>query len=107
MPHEADHVLLRRYADARDSGDLELAGRLWEQLAVNNFDRVQQIVKAFRFSAGGPALPEPERGSAATEAYLRVVAMGANFRGREIGQFYAALVKCVENACRDYGRKEL
>src|SRR4051794_30106185 len=107
MPHEADHLLLRRYADAREAGDLELAGQLWQQLAVNNFDRVQQIVKAFRFSAGGPGLPKHEWGSAASEAYLRVEAMGANFRGPEIGRFYAALVTCVENACRDFGRKEL
>lgn len=107
MPSESDDVLLRRYADARDLGDLETAAEIWEQLAVNNFDRVKQIVKAFRFSPGGPRLPEHEAGSAATEAYLRVVAMGANFREREIGRYYAALVTCVQNACRDYGRKEL
>ena len=33
--------------------------------------------------------------------------MGAGFRKREAGQFYAALVTCVQNACKDYGRKEL
>ena len=107
MPGEPDHLLLRRYAAARDNGDLPLAGRLWEQLAVNNFDRVKQIVKAFRFSPGGRGIPEHEWGSAASEAYIRVVAMGASFHGREAGQFYAALVTCVQNACRDFGRKEL
>ena len=107
MPCEPDHLLLRRYADARDRGDLATASELWKQLAVNNFDRVTQIVKAFRFSPGGPGLPEHEWGSAASEAYLRVVAMGAGFRKREVGQFYAALVTCVQNACKDYGRKEL
>jgi RNA polymerase sigma factor (sigma-70 family) len=107
MLSEPDDLLLPRFADARDSGDLEQAAKFWEQLAVNNFDRVKQIVKAFRFSAGGPKLPEHEWGSAATEAYLRVVAMGANFREREIGRYYAALVTCVQNACRDFGRKEL
>ncbi|MDP9384208.1 MAG: DUF1492 domain-containing protein [Actinomycetota bacterium] len=107
MPSEPDHVLLRRYADARERGELEAAGDLWGRLVVNNFDRVQQIVKAFRFSPGGPGLPEHEWGSAASEAYLRVAAMGANFRKREVGQFYAALVTCVQNACRDYGRREL
>ena len=88
-------------------GERELAAELWQALAVNNFDRVQQIVKAFRFTPGGPGLPEHEWGSAANEAYLRVIAMGAGFRNREIGQFRAALVTCVQNACRDYGRKEL
>jgi RNA polymerase sigma factor (sigma-70 family) len=107
MPFEPDHVLIRRYADACDRGDLEHAAEAWKQLAVNNFDRVNQIVKAFRFSPGQPGLPADEWGSAASEAYLRVIAMGANFRKREIGQFYAALVTCVQNACRDFGRKEL
>jgi RNA polymerase sigma factor (sigma-70 family) len=107
MACDPDPLLLRRYADAHDRGQHELAAQLWEQLAVNNFDRVRQIVKAFRFSPGGPGLPEHEWGSAASEAYLRVIAMGAGFRNREIGRFRAALVTCVQNACRDYGRKEL
>jgi RNA polymerase sigma factor (sigma-70 family) len=107
MPHEPDELLLRRYADAREGGDLERAGEIWKQLAVNNFDRVKQLVKAFRFSPGGRGIPEHEWGSAATEAYLRVVAMGAGFRKREVGRFYAALVTCVQNSCRDFGRKEL
>jgi RNA polymerase sigma factor (sigma-70 family) len=107
MPHEPDELLLRRYADARDGGDLELAGEIWKQLAVNNFDRVKQLVKAFRFSPGGAGIPDHEWGSAASEAYLRVVAMGAGFRTREAGRFYAALVTCVQNSCRDFGRKEL
>ena len=107
MASDPDALLLRRYADAHDRGERELAAELWQQLAVNNFDRVQQIVKAFRFTPGGPRLPEHEWGSAANEAYLRVIAMGAGFRNREIGQFRAALVTCVQNACRDYGRKEL
>ena len=107
MPSEPDHLLLRRYCDARDAGELELAHALWEQLAVNNFDRVKQIVKAFRFTPGGRGLPDHEWGSAASEAYIRVFAMGASFRHREIGRFYAALVTCVQNSCRDFGRKEL
>ena len=104
---EPDELLLRRYADAHERGERDAAAAIWERLAVNNFDRVQQIVKAFRFTPGGRGLPEHEWGSAATDAYLRVVAMGAGFRGREVGQFRAALVSCVQNACRDYGRREL
>jgi RNA polymerase sigma factor (sigma-70 family) len=104
---EPDHLLLRRYAAARDRGAADEAGELWERLAVNNFDRVKQIVKAFRFSPGGRGIADHEHGSAASEAYLRVIAMGANFRKREAGQFYAALVTCVQNTCRDYGRAQL
>jgi RNA polymerase sigma factor (sigma-70 family) len=104
---DRDEVLLQRYADAHEAGDREQAAKLWQELAVNNFDRVKQICKAFRFTPGGKGLPEHEWGSAASEAYLRVVAMGAGFRGRDLGQFRAALLTCVQNACRDYGRKEL
>src|SRR4051794_14311736 len=107
MPFEPDHVLLNKFVDAHERGDLAGAGQCWERLAVNNFDRVNQIVKAFRFTTGGSGIPRDEYGSAASEAYLRVISMGANFRKREPGRFYAALVTCVENACRDFGRKEL
>jgi len=107
MPYEPDHLLLRQFVLARESEDLALAAAIWERLAVNNFDRVKQAVSAFRFSPGGPGIAPDERGSAASEAYLRVVSMGTNFAGREPGQFYAALWTCVENSCRDFGRKEL
>jgi RNA polymerase sigma factor (sigma-70 family) len=107
MSFEPDHLLLSRFVDAHERGDLAAAADCWERLAVNNFDRVKQIVKAFRFSPGGPGIPADEHGSAASEAYLRVISMGANFRKREPGRFYAALVTCVENTCRDFGRKEL
>src|SRR6478609_2385071 len=107
MHSEPDHLLLRRYADARELGRPDEAAATWERLAINNFDRVKQIVRAFRFSAGGPGIAEFDQGSAVTEAYLRVVSMGADFRKREVGQFYAALVTCVQNTCRDFGRKEL
>ena len=107
MPCEPDHRLLSQYCDARDGGELELARTFWEQLAVNNFDRMKQIVKAFRFTTAGGGLPDHEWGSAASEAYIRVIAMGQGFRHREIGRFYAALVICVQNSCRDFGRREL
>jgi RNA polymerase sigma factor (sigma-70 family) len=106
MPFEPDHVLLGRFVDAHERGDLAAAAEYWERLAVNNFDRVKNTVKGFRFSAGGPGIPADERGSAASEAFLRVMAMSAVFRKRELGRFYAALATCVENACRDFGRKE-
>ncbi len=106
MLFEPDHRLLTKFVAAHERGDSVQAARLWEQLAVNNFDRVQQIVKAFQFSPG-KRLPPEEHGSAASEAYLRVISMGASFRKREPGSYYAALYSCVHNACLDYGRKEL
>jgi RNA polymerase sigma factor (sigma-70 family) len=106
MPHEPDHLLLRRYTAAREQGNDQEAARIWERLAVNSFDRIQQICKAFRY-AGGTGIAPDEVGSAATEAYLRVIAMGRGFREREIGQFRAAVWTTVHNSCLDYGRKEL
>ncbi len=106
MPFEPDHLLLSRFVAAQERGDRTEAAELWKRLAVNNFDRVKQIVKAFAFSPG-KRLPADEQGSAASEAYLRVISMGANFRKHEPGRYYAALYTCVNNACMDYGRKEL
>jgi RNA polymerase sigma factor (sigma-70 family) len=106
MRFEPDHRLLTKFVAAQERGDSDEAAALWEQLAVNNFDRVEQIVKAFGFSPGR-RLPPEEHGSAASEAYLRVISMGASFRKRELGSYYAALYSCVHNACLDFGRKEL
>src|SRR4051794_38335775 len=106
MTPEPDRFLLRRYHVSRASGDWIAADQAWEQLAIQNIDRIKNAVKTFKFSAGGKGLPNFEWDSAASEAYLRVIAMGSDFREREPGQFYAALVHCVHNACRDFGRKE-
>jgi RNA polymerase sigma factor (sigma-70 family) len=104
--HLRDDHILALFCRHRDQSDLARASDLWELLAIRNADRVRQIVHAFRFP-GGQALPHDDREDAAQEAFLRVVAMGASFRGAELGQFRAALVRCVRNACMDYGRKLL
>jgi RNA polymerase sigma factor (sigma-70 family) len=106
MPNEPDHLLLRRYVVARDRGRDAEAAQTWERLTENNFDRIKVLCKGFRFP-GGTGLPPDEAGSAASEAYLRVIAMGASFRERELGQFRAAVVRVVHNTCMDFGRKEL
>ena len=106
MANEPDHLLLRRYVVARDRGRDAEAAQIWERLTENNFDRITLLCKGFRFP-GGTGLPRDEAGSAASEAYLRVLAMGAGFRERELGQFRAAVVRTVHNSCMDFGRKEL
>jgi RNA polymerase sigma factor (sigma-70 family) len=106
MPYEPDHLLLRRYARAREEGRDDEAAGAWEHLAVKSFDRIKALCQAFRFPGGG-RLPADEVGSAATEAYLRVVAMGRRFREHELGQYQAAVYSVVHNTCLDYGRKEL
>jgi DNA-directed RNA polymerase specialized sigma24 family protein len=99
-------MLLRRYHAAMSRGDQQAAAHAWEQLSVNNFDRIQQTVKLFRFSAGGRGIPAHEWGSAVSEAYIRLRGMGTHFRKQEVEAYYAALVHCVQNSCRDFGRKE-
>jgi RNA polymerase sigma factor (sigma-70 family) len=106
MPYEPDHLLLRRYARARAEGRDDEAAGAWEHLAVTSFDRIKALCQAFRFPGGG-GLPPDEAGSAATEAYLRVVAMGRRFREHELGQYQAAVYSVVQKTCLDYGRKEL
>ena len=88
------------------AGSSARARELWEQLAISNFDRVRQLVKAFRFPGGQP-LPIDDLPDATQLALLRVISMGASFRESALGQFRAALRQCVGNACKDYGRKEL
>jgi DNA-directed RNA polymerase specialized sigma24 family protein len=106
MPSEPDRFLLNRYHAAVSRGDSPAAAEAWEQLTLNNYDRIKQTVKLFRFSAASRGIPDYDQGSAVSEAYLRVRAMGANFRKQEIEAFYAALKQTVEHACRDFGRKE-
>jgi RNA polymerase sigma factor (sigma-70 family) len=106
MPYEPDQLLLRRYARARAEGRDDEAAGAWEHLAVKSFDRIKALCQTFRFPGGG-GLPPEEVGSAATEAYLRVVAMGRRFREHELGQYQAAVYSVVHNTCLDYGRREL
>jgi RNA polymerase sigma factor (sigma-70 family) len=107
MPLKPDRLLLRDYHAAISHGDLPDAARAWDQLAEQNFDRIKQTVTLFRFgAASGKGIPELDQGSAVSEAFLRVRAMGANFRKQEIEAYYAAVVHTAQFACRDFGRKE-
>ena len=60
----------------------------------------------FRFP-GGERLPNDDLPDATNEAFIRANAMGPGFRGAAIGQFRAALHRCVHHSCMDYGRREL
>src|SRR4051812_32916957 len=107
MTFEPDRFLLRRYHTAIARGDLAAAAEAWDQLAVQNLDRIKNTVKLFRFGkSSNKGIPDLVQGSAVTEAFLRVQALGANFRKQEIEAYYAALVHTAQFACRDFGRKE-
>jgi RNA polymerase sigma factor (sigma-70 family) len=106
VANEPDHLLLRRFAVERQRGRTAEAAQIWARLCESSFDRIKILCRGFRFP-GGTGLPPDEAASAASEAYLRVVAMGASFRARELGQFRAAVVRVVHHTCMDFGRKEL
>jgi DNA-directed RNA polymerase specialized sigma24 family protein len=106
MPFEPDRVLLRRYHAATSRGDRAAAMEAWDRLFVNNYDRITQTIKIFRFSPGGRGIPEHEWGAAASAAYLRVRALGGKFRKQEIEAYYAAIVHTTQNSCMDFGRRE-
>src|SRR4051794_11005589 len=106
MAVEPDRFLLRRYHVAKAGGDLQAAAQAWDQLAEQNWDRIVQSVKLFRFSKASKGIPDFDQGSAASYAYLRIRAMGANFRKQEIEAYYAALVHTTQFACKDFGRKD-
>src|SRR3954467_190265 len=106
MAVEPDRFLLRRYHVAKAGGDLQGAAKAWDQLTEQNWDRILQTVKLFRFSKASKGIPDFDQGSAASYAYLRIRAMGANFRKQEIEAYYAALVHTTQFACKDFGRKD-
>jgi RNA polymerase sigma factor (sigma-70 family) len=107
MRFKPDRFLLRDYHAAMAAGDLAAAAAAWDQLAEQNWDRINSAVKLFKFSkASGKGIPEVDQGSAASFAYLRIRAMGAHFRKQEIEAFYAAIWNATHNACRDFGRKD-
>jgi DNA-directed RNA polymerase specialized sigma24 family protein len=106
MSFEPDRVLLRRYHAAMSRGDKHAAMEAWDRLFVNNYDRITQTIKLFRFSAGGKGIPDHEWGAAASAVYLRVRALGGKFRKQEIEAYYAAIVHTTQNSCKDFGRRE-
>ncbi len=89
-----------------DGNDNQRGQSAWEELVLGEFDRVYQLVKAFRF----PDRPQVRVASddiddAVQAAFTRM--LGMNFRGSTIEEFRAALTTCVRYACMDYCRGEL
>jgi RNA polymerase sigma factor (sigma-70 family) len=101
-----EEELFRLFCHQRDRGDADRAATMWRCVALRNFDRIRGVVQSFRFD-GSDRIPPHDVDDAVQEAYLRVVAMGHAFAGEALGQFRVALKTCVENACRDFGRKQL
>jgi RNA polymerase sigma factor (sigma-70 family) len=103
--HLREEELFRLFCRHRDRGDAGRAARMWQHLALRNFDRVRAVVQTFRFNDGS-RIPAHDVDDAVQEAYLRVIAMGENFDGTALGQFRVAFKTCVFNSCKDFGRRE-
>jgi RNA polymerase sigma factor (sigma-70 family) len=106
LVRQDDSRLLPEFVRCRSRGDARGAAGAWEQLAVNNYDRVAGLVRLFRYP-GGSGIVADDVEDAVQEAFLRVNAMAANFRGSSLGEFRAALRTAVSNACMDFGRPVL
>jgi DNA-directed RNA polymerase specialized sigma24 family protein len=107
MADDPDDFFIRNFARERDRGDLARALEIWEDLALRSYPRIENQNRAFRFPGGRPLATPQDRDDAAQEAYLRVMALGARFRGTTGAEFRAALTKTVWNACMDFGRRLL
>ena len=103
MPDSLDDFFMRRFSRAREAGDMAEALEIWKQLVTRNFDRIRIHVRAFQFP-GGQRMPVDHRDDATQDAYLRVLSMGAKFRGTCGPEFRAGLKRAVWFACMDYGR---
>jgi RNA polymerase sigma factor (sigma-70 family) len=96
-----DEALVRRFAACRDRGDVAGAKRVWEELVVNNADRVRGIAATWPKAKLSP----DEREDAASRALVKLWRnMVETFHGTTAGEFYAALYRCTEFACLDVHR---
>jgi len=105
--HQRVDQLVRRFVAARERSDRAEMVLVWEALCVKTLDRVRGLVKGFHFPGGYERLPAHRMDDAVQEAYLRVQAQAAKFRGTTEAELNAALYQWVWNACMDYGRREL
>ena len=103
--HLPIHALIRRFAALRAKEDDGMHD-VWEVLVLRTFDRVQGLVRTFRFP-NGERMPVDQRDDAVQDAYLRLKDMASTFDGASEGEYYAAQSKCVWYACMDAGRAEL
>jgi len=99
---DAEERCFRGYWRARDRGDEAQAARLWDDLAVFNYDRmlgkVAVMVRKMR------SLVAADVDEIAQEAYLRSLSMALRFEKRALGQARAAMVKAAYYTVMDWNR---
>lgn len=102
----SDDELLRVVALAREDGTGRYAAKgktAWGLLAERHFDRVRGVVATFRHPKRPDVrIPREERNDATQDAFIRLLRMLDNFKGKELPEYTAALRTCVIFACLDY-----
>jgi RNA polymerase sigma factor (sigma-70 family) len=97
-----DEELVRLFAHARDRGDRDRAVQVWEQIVINNADRVTAWVAAWRYPGSGDRVQDVDRDEAASRAFWKVGRkMVDTFRGDTVPELRAAMKRAVDFACRD------
>src|SRR3954454_1729441 len=81
-----DEELVRLFAHARDRGDRDRAVQVWEQIVINNADRVTAWVAAWRYPGSGDRVQDVDRDEAASRAFWKVGRKedGRRVRGRHV-----------------------
>jgi RNA polymerase sigma factor (sigma-70 family) len=97
-----DEELIRLFARARDRGDRDRAVEIWEQIVMNNADRVSAWVAAWRYPGSGDRVQEADRDEAVSRALWKVGRkMVDTFQGGTLPELRAAIKRAVDFACRD------
>jgi RNA polymerase sigma factor (sigma-70 family) len=97
-----DEELVRLFAHARDRGDRDRAVQLWEQIVINNADRVTAWVATWRYPGSGDRVQEVDRDEAISRALWKVGRkMVDTFQGDTLPELCAAINRAVDFACRD------
>lgn len=105
-----DEALLRLVVSGRGhAGEAaRAAARLaWGELVVRDLDRVRGLVASWRLPGHDVRVRAEDREDAAQFAAQRLLRMMDTFRGDALPQWRAALVTCVDWACRDFARAQM
>src|SRR5262245_8667950 len=102
-----DDFLIRRFAKARDAGDLAGAAAAWRELCARSVDLAKSEIRRFTFPKTTIRMKEQDWGEALTRSLVRMIKMGERFRGTTAAEFRAAVITAVHRGCMDVGREEM
>jgi RNA polymerase sigma factor (sigma-70 family) len=92
---------------SEDDRGREAARRAWSELVERDIDRVRALVRTWRLAGREIRVDAQDRDDATQHAFYRLLKMLGNFRGKVMPQYRAAMVTCVDWACREFCRREM